>query len=74
MMDYIDYVYSIMKKKMEENLKSDTILEEVAIYLVGIRGFCFLIANNLLSHSATIENHNMYRLRDKNALFYGEIR
>ena len=72
-MDYIDHVYGILKKEMEENLKSDTILEEVAIYLVGIRGFCFLIANNLLSRCAVIEGHNMYRLRDKNTSFYGEI-
>ena len=72
-MDYIDHVYGILKKEMEENLKSDTILEEIAIYLVGIRGFCFLIDNNLLSRCAVIEGHNVYRLRDKNTSFYGEI-
>ena len=72
-MDYMDHVYGILKKEMEENLKSDTILEEIAIYLVGLRGFCFLIDNNLLIRCAVIEGHNVYRLRDKNTSFYGEI-
>lgn len=61
-MDYIDYVYSIIKREMEENLKSKIITKENAICLIGVRGFSSLIDNDILRYCGIIEGHNTYYL------------